>query len=389
MEDLHSYNDRKPARLLMRKRKEGGFSMKIMTILGTRPEIIRLSLVMKKLDQFADKHIIVHTGQNFTTTLNDIFFEQLHLRRPDYILSDRQQSLGEQLSRMFLELEKIFMKERPDKVLVLGDTNSSLGAILAERMGIPVVHMEAGNRCFDWNVPEEINRRMIDSISSYNLPYTQNSKENLLRDGIASKQIMLSGNPIYEVLENYKTQIDANDILKKLQLEKKDYFLVTIHRAENVDNAESFIEIIKGLNLVAETFQKRMICSLHPRTKSKLNQASNIGIHPLLEFYEPFGFFEFVKLEKSAFCVLTDSGTVQEECCIYHIPTVTVRTTTERPETVDCGSNMVSGIDQKNILKAVKVMTKQPLNWKCPDGYLDKNVSERVVKFILGGANIV
>ncbi|SDI13246.1 non-hydrolyzing UDP-N-acetylglucosamine 2-epimerase [Alteribacillus bidgolensis] len=363
--------------------------MKVMTILGTRPEIIRLSLIMKQLDHSSNKHIIVHTGQNFTSTLNDVFFDQLRLRKPDYILFDKQQSLGEQLSRMFLELEKILLKEKPDKVLVLGDTNSALGAILAERMGIPVVHMEAGNRCFDWRVPEEKNRRIVDAVSSFNLPYTPNSKEHLLQEGIANNRIMLSGNPIYEVLEHYKKEINESGILKKINLKPHDYFLVTIHRAENVDEMKNLIEITNGLNAVAETFNKRVVCSLHPRTKSRMKQMNDVELHPLIEFYEPFGFFDFVKLEQFSYCVLTDSGTVQEECCIFHVPTVTVRTTTERPETIDCGSNMLSGINKSNILDSVKVMTNHSKTWVCPDGYTDTNVSDKVVKFILGGANFV
>ncbi len=363
--------------------------MKIVTILGTRPEIIRLSLIISLLDHFAENHIFVHTGQNFTPSLSDVFFTQLNVRKPDYILSVQQQSLGEQLATMFRKLEKIFEKEQPDKVLVLGDTNSGLSAILAERMGIPVVHMEAGNRCFDLTVPEETNRRLIDTVSSFNLPYTRQSKENLLREGIASKRIFVSGNPIFEVLEYYKSEITKSDILTKLGLNSADYFLVTVHRAENVDIPKHLTEILQGLNLVAEQFEKRVICSIHPRTKSKIESSRNVVMHPLVEFYEPFGFFDFVQLEKNAFCVLTDSGTVQEECCIFHVPTVTIRKTTERPETIECGSNMLSGLNAKRIVEAVRIMVSQPKNWVCPEGYLDQNVSHKVLKFLLGGGDVV
>ncbi|UOE92732.1 UDP-N-acetylglucosamine 2-epimerase (non-hydrolyzing) [Alkalihalobacillus sp. LMS39] len=363
--------------------------MKVMTILGTRPEIIRLSLVIKKLDELAANHIVVHTGQNFTSSLSDVFFKELDVRKPDYILGHQQQTIGEQLATLFKKLEPILLKEKPDKVLVLGDTNSGLSAILAERMGIPVVHMEAGNRCFDLEVPEEKNRRVIDAISTINLPYTPQSKENLLKEGIPSNRIYISGNPIYEVLQHYNKEINESDILQKLNLQRQDYFLVTIHRAENVDHEDRLLEIMKGIQLVASQFQKRVICSIHPRTKSKLEKANFLEMDPLVEFHEPFGFFDFIQLEKNAYCVLTDSGTVQEECCLFHVPTVTVRKTTERPETIECGSNILSGIQAKQMVTAVHVMVNQPKTWVFPKGYDDADVSDKVVKIILGGSEVV
>ncbi|MDM5337854.1 UDP-N-acetylglucosamine 2-epimerase (non-hydrolyzing) [Fictibacillus enclensis] len=359
--------------------------MKILTILGTRPEIIRLSLIIKKLDLLAGKHIIVHTGQNFTYSLSDVFFRELGIRNPDYVISEKKQTVGEQLSVMFREIEKVLIKEKPDKVLVLGDTNSALGAVIAERLDIPVYHMEAGNRCFDWKVPEEKNRKIIDAVSSFNLPYTPKSRENLMREGVPVQRIFVSGNPIYEVLSFYKESIDNSSILNTCSLEKNNYFLATIHRAENVDDPYHLKEIFEGLNRVADTFGKRMIVSIHPRTKSKLENRTDIRMSSKLEFYEPFGFFDFVNLEKNAFCVLTDSGTVQEECCIFHVPTVTVRKTTERPETVECGSNIVSGLQSEPILSAVKVMAGQPTTWVIPEGYDDPLVSDKVVKYLLGG----
>ncbi|NRF95262.1 UDP-N-acetylglucosamine 2-epimerase (non-hydrolyzing) [Paenibacillus frigoriresistens] len=359
--------------------------MKIATVLGTRPEIIRLSLIIQKLDELAEQHVLIHTGQNFTSTLSDVFFEELGLRQPDYMLQNLQRTLGGQLSVIFAELERIFTLERPDKVLVLGDTNSALSSILAERMGIPVIHMEAGNRCFDLAVPEEKNRKVIDAISSINMPYTRYSRDNLLREGVPSHRIIVTGNPIYEVLTHYETRIEQSDILEKLDLKGEPYFLVTMHRAENVDHPERLTQILKGLNLVAEAFGHKVICSIHPRTKSRLEKESSATMHPLVQFHEPFGFFDFVHLEKDAFCVLTDSGTVQEECCIFHVPTVTIRTTTERPETVDCGSNVVSGLRAEQILNAVRVMVNFPAEWRCPDGYLDMNVSQKVVQYLLGG----
>jgi UDP-N-acetylglucosamine 2-epimerase (non-hydrolysing) len=363
--------------------------MKIMTILGTRPEIIRLSLIIKKLDTYAKKHTIVHTGQNYTSSLSDVFFQQLGIRDPDYILSDEQMSLGEQLSTMYKNLETIFVKEKPDKVLVLGDTNSGLSAILAERMGIPVFHMEAGNRCFDLEVPEEKNRRIIDSISSINIPYTPQSKENLIKEGIPTNRIIVSGNPINEVLEHFKREIEQSKILEKLRLKEGSYFLVTIHRAENVDYEDRLLEIMKGINHVAEAYKKRVICSLHPRTKSRIQSSTAINVHPLVEFHEPFSFFDFVKLEKSAYCVLTDSGTVQEECCLFHVPTVTIRKSTERPETIECGSNILSGIDANQIVACVDIMVKLPKTWSFPEGYACKNVADKMIKLLLGGIQVV
>jgi UDP-N-acetylglucosamine 2-epimerase (non-hydrolysing) len=363
--------------------------MRILTVVGTRPEVIRLSVIISKLDALAEKHILVHSGQNFTHSLNGVFFKELGIRKPDYILSDKESSLGEQLSNLFVGLEKIIKIEKPHKVLVLGDTNSGLCSILAERLNIPVVHMEAGNRCFDLKVPEEINRKIIDSISSFNLVYTPYSKTNLLREGINPSKIIICGNPIFEVLTYYNDQISDSNILNQLNLSKKSYFLVTAHRAENVDNPIHLTSIISALNKLAQLYGKKIIFSTHPRTKSKLENIRDIELNSLIEFHEPFGFFDFVNLEKNALCVLTDSGTVQEECCIFHVPAVTVRNTTERPETVDCGSNLVSGLEAENIVNGVKVMLSRTNNWICPEEYLSLNVSTKVINILFGGANIV
>lgn len=363
--------------------------MKIMTILGTRPEIIRLSRIIPLLDKYADGHVLVHTGQNFTASLSDIFFKEMSVRSPDYVLQDKQATLGGQIAAMFTQVEQILWKEQPDRVLLLGDTNSALCAILAERMGIPVVHMEAGNRCFDLNVPEEKNRKVIDAISSINMPYTKQSKQHLQAEGVPPARIVLTGNPIYEVMQSYEAQITNSNILEELQLEDQSYQLVTVHRSENVDDPDSLREIMEGLNLVAEQSGLRLICSIHPRTRSKLTQHLHLTMHKLVEFYEPFGFFDFVKLERHAALALSDSGTVQEECCIMHVPTVTLRKTTERPETVDCGSNIVSGIDAASIARSAVVMSNMKRDWKIPEGYLATNVSETVVKFLLGGKRYV
>ncbi|MGG0736902.1 non-hydrolyzing UDP-N-acetylglucosamine 2-epimerase [Niallia taxi] len=363
--------------------------MKVLTILGTRPEIIRLSLIIGKLDRLADEHILVHTGQNFTSNLSDIFFQEMGIRKPDYVLSDKHQSLGQQLAVIFKELEQILLDEKPDRVLVLGDTNSGLSSILAERMGIPVFHMEAGNRCFDLEVPEEKNRKLIDSVSSFNLPYTPQSKQNLLQEGFPSSRIIVTGNPINEVLLHYSDRIDSSSVLERLSLKSNDYFLVTTHRAENVDYKDRLKEIINGINSIASKYKKRIICSIHPRTRERIEKTTELTIDPLIEFYEPFGFFDFVALEKHAFCVLTDSGTVQEECCLFHVPTVTIRKTTERMETIECGSNILSGVNGQAIASSVQAMVNQSREWSFPEGYDHINVSDKIVKIVLGGMKVV
>lgn len=363
--------------------------MKVMTILGTRPEIIRLSLIVEKLDRMAHQHTLVHTGQNYTSTLSDLFFEQMKVREPDYRIHLHSHAFGAQAGQMFAEVGEIMEQVRPDRVLVLGDTNSALCAIVAERLGIPVVHMEAGNRCYDRSVPEELNRRMIDSVSSFNLPYTLFSRENLLREGIPSSRIWVSGNPIYEVLHHYRNEIDSSPVLNQLSVEEGNYMVVTAHRAENVDRESSLRQILEALNRIAEIHQIPLICSLHPRTKSRMEQFSIAPRHSLIQLHEPFGFFDFVKLQKHALCVLTDSGTVQEECCILGVPTVTIRNSTERPETIICGSNVLPGVQADRIVQAVDVMLQAPRTWELPEGYGARQVSSRVVNMILGGVRNV
>jgi len=362
--------------------------LRVATILGTRPEIIRLSLIIEKLDRLADRHVLVHTGQNFDPRLSDIFFTELGVRKPDYALpaAANDYSVGGQLGKMFRKTGRILAQEKPDVVLVLGDTNSALCAVLAERMGIPVVHMEAGNRCYDLKVPEEKNRRVIDAVSTINMPYTPYSKQNLLREGFPSERIVISGNPIREVILHQGDRIRASDVLDRLALTPGEYIIVTAHRAENVDVPERLASIVEGLNRTAERTGKRLICSVHPRTRHRIESGgAAIQRHPLVEFHEPFGFFDFARLEQSAFCAITDSGTVQEECCLFHVPTVTIRDTTERPETVDCGSNVVCGVAAERIAEAVTAMTSLPARWKVPEGYDADNVSDIVVKFLLGG----
>lgn len=363
--------------------------MNVMTVLGTRPEIIRLSRIIPKLDQLASKHILVHTGQNKQPFLNDVFFDQLQLRKPDYTIGLISHSFGQQVGQLFADMEAIMRREKPDRLLILGDTNSALCALLSERIGIPVYHMEAGNRCFDLRVPEEINRKVIDTVSSFNLPYTTGARDNLLREGIPSTRIWVSGNPIYEVIEHYRKQIEESGILEKLKLETNHYVLVTAHRAENVDHEQSLRSIMQGLQNIANELQIPVICSVHPRTKAKLEMFGIDTAHPLLRLYEPFGFFEFIKLQSNARCVVTDSGTVQEESCILGVPAVIIRRSTERPETIDCGSGVVSGTDPERIAECVKLMAKTRHSWQCPDGYKEPDVSTKVVKMVLGGLHHV
>ena len=357
--------------------------MKVMTVLGTRPEIIRLSQIIRKLDKYSE-HILVHTGQNHSECLNDIFFRELEIRRPDYYLGAGSERFGSQMAVVFKEIEELLCRLKPDKVLILGDTNSGLAAIIAERMGIPVYHMEAGNRCFDLKVPEEINRRLIDSISTYALPYTHGSRENLLNEGIGKSRIFVCGNPIYEVLQSFMDRIEESKILEKFKLCKKRYFLVTAHRAENVDVKERLAQILQGMDMTSRSYNMPVIFSVHPRTRNKLGIYGFDTSYKNITFSEPFGFFDFVCLEKNAACVLTDSGTVQEECCIFNVPTVTMRDSTERPETVECGSNVVSGLDAAGICKCAEIMLKTGTGWEYPKGYVDKDVSDKVMKLILG-----
>jgi UDP-N-acetylglucosamine 2-epimerase (non-hydrolysing) len=357
--------------------------MKVMTILGTRPEIIRLSRIIEKLDSHCT-HILVHTGQNFDKRLSDVFFEDLAIRKPDYFLGIRSTTPGEQIANILTESEKVMKKERPDKLLLLGDTNSSLSAIVAKRVGIPVIHMEAGNRCYDDRVPEEVNRRIIDHTSDILLPYTERSRANLIREGIPTDRIYVTGNPILEVINYYQDRIHQSTILRQLGISKGNYFLVTLHRSENVDVENRLVEFIRAFSAIARNYGVPVICSLHPRTRDKIHNFNIDAGTSGIQFHEPFGFFDFIRLEQDAMCVLSDSGTVQEECCIFHVPNVTLRDVTERPETIECGSNILSGADHDTILGCVKLVLSQPQAWVVPPEYLNEHVSDTILKQICG-----
>lgn len=357
--------------------------MKVLTILGTRPEIIRLSLVIHKLDDLCDHHL-VHTGQNFDPNLNDIFFNQLAIRKPDRYLGVPATSFGEQVGRIIEESENVIKAFQPDRLLLLGDTNSALSAIVAKRMGIPVFHMEAGNRCYDDRVPEEVNRRIIDHSSDILMPYTERSRQNLVREGISGDRIFVIGNPIKEVLNHYESHIQQSKALAELGLEGGKYFLVTMHRAENVDVPERLSELVFTLQRLQEHYNVPVIISTHPRTRIRLEDSGIQLGNDQVRFMQPFGLFDFITLERNAMCVLSDSGTVQEECAIFGIPNVTIRDVTERPETIECGSNILSGAEAGMIMQCVDIVLHQKPLWQAPQEYLEVNVSFKVIKIVLG-----
>ena len=356
--------------------------MKILTVLGTRPEIIRLSRIIEKLDSTCNQ-VLVHTGQNYDVNLNDVFFQQLNVRAPDYYMNAKG-SLGQQVGAILSETEKILLDEKPDKLLVLGDTNSALSAIIAKRYGIPVYHMEAGNRCYDDRVPEEVNRRIIDHSSDLLMPYTERSRQNLLREGIPGQRIYVTGNPILEVIQHYDAQIRTSVILDELGLESGQYFLVTIHRAENVDIEDRLRELASVLNQLQRDYNTPVIVSTHPRTRARLEKFEVVNDNPKVRFLDPFGFFDFIQLERNAYCVLSDSGTVQEECAIFKVANVTLRDVTERPETIECGSNILSGVNSESISRCVSIVLSQKANWKTPPEYLIESVSDTVIKILHG-----
>lgn len=364
--------------------------LKVMTILGTRPELIRLAEVIKKLDALTS-HIFVHTNQNFNYELNEIFFEEFGLRKPDYLLDVKSDSIGEQIGKIISQTEVVIRKEKPDALLILGDTNSALSCIVAKRMKIPIFHMEAGNRCFDDRVPEEINRRIIDHTSDINLPYTEHARRNLLREGIDSHTIFVVGSPLREVIENNANIIENSRVLEELGLQTEKYFLVSFHREENVDSEHNLKILIDTLESLANIYGYPIVISTHPRTKIRLENL-NISENKLFKFHKPFGMFDFVKLQKNAYCVLSDSGTIHEEAAILSIPALVIRESTERPEVFDTGNVILTGINTDVIVQSIEVARKQyesKIYFATPDAYQDVNVSDRVIKLIIGMSKIV
>jgi len=354
--------------------------MKILTITGTRPELIRLSIIIEKLNMLVN-HVLIYTNQNYDYNLSGRFFDEMKIRKPNYYFEKESQSFGDFLGNAILEFEKVLKVEKPDKILTLGDTNSGLLSIVAEKHKIPVYHMEAGNRCYDERLPEEANRRIIDSISKYNLPYTENSKQNLLNEGHHKNYVFKIGNPIFEVLNKFENDINKSVIMHEWNLEDGKFVLVTAHRTENVDNKESLKSIINAINEISENYC--VVFSLHPRTKNKLEKF-NIILNKNILVSHPLGFFDFIKLEKNAMCVISDSGTVQEECCIFGVPTLTIRESTERQETIECGSNILCGIKTENIVEAFYSAINRGNKWYVPNDYLVENVSDTVINILIG-----
>lgn len=364
--------------------------LKVMTILGTRPEIIRLCEVIKACDKYFN-HILVHTGQNYDYELNEIFFNDLKLRKPDYFLSCVGENLGQSMGNIIAKSYEIIMKEKPDAVLILGDTNSALSAISAKRLKVPIFHMEAGNRCWDWNVSEMINRKVVDSISDINLPYTEHSRRYLISEGIDGKTIFVTGSPMPEVLHRFAKDINESSILEKLKLEENKYFVVSCHREENTDNEKNFLSVMNAVNAVAEKYKLPIIFSTHPRTK-KFIEKRNFQFNPLVQNLKPLGFFDYNKLQKNAYCVLSDSGTLSEESAICDFPGVLIRTSTERPEVLDKGSVIVGGVTTEGICQSIDMAVAMKNNGEkvvLAGDYNDENVSIKIVKLIQSYTHIV
>ena len=367
-----------------------GKKLKLMTILGTRPEIIRLSETIKCADRYFD-HILVHTGQNYDYELNQVFFEDLGLRAPDHYLDCAGKNLGASMGNIIAKSYDVLQAERPDALLVLGDTNSALSAISAKRLKIPIFHMEAGNRCWDWNVSEMVNRTIVDHISDINLPYTENSRRYLLSEGVDGKMMFVTGSPMREVLEAHRGQIEKSDVLERLGLEAGKYFLLSAHREENIDNEENFQSLMNAVNQIAEHYQLPVIYSMHPRSKKFIEQRG-FQFHPLVRSLKPFGYLDYNKLQQQAACVLSDSGTLSEESALLGFPAVLIRTSTERPEVLDAGTVVIGGIREESIEKAIEMavgMAKDEVERPLPQDYRAMNVSEKVVRIIQSYTDIV
>jgi UDP-N-acetylglucosamine 2-epimerase (non-hydrolysing) len=386
--------------------------LKVMTVIGTRPEIIRLSRTMALIDEHLTQ-VIVHTGQNYDYELNEIFWKELELRKPDYFLNADTSSLGATVGDILRKTEEVLIKEKPDAFLVLGDTNSCLSAYIAKRMHIPIFHMEAGNRCFDENVPEETNRKIIDHIADFNLVYTEHARRHLLSEGLPHRRIYLTGSPMKEVLDYYKPKIDNSNILEKLSLmrpaasgerragkatrnEKREtlnYFLVSVHREENVDNPENLKKILIILNRLAEKYNLPIIVSTHPRTRKKLESphAANLIPHALIQFLKPFGFLDYIHLQQHALCTISDSGTISEESAILSFPAISLRQSMERPEAQDAGTIILTGFDPEIVLQSIKFTIEEHENkmaTSIPAEYQISDTSKRVVKLILGNTKL-
>lgn len=364
--------------------------LKLMTIVGTRPEIIRLSELIKKCDRYFD-HVLVHTGQNWDYSLNEVFFKDFELRAPDHYLDSVGKNLGETIGNIIARSYDLMLEVKPDALLILGDTNSALCAIPAKRLKIPIFHMEAGNRCFDENLPEEINRRIVDHISDIHLPYTEHARRYLIAEGVRKEHIYVIGSPMTEVLDIYQQKIENSSVLEILGLQKNSYILVSAHREENIDDERNFVSLMEALNTVAEIYKLPVVYSTHPRSQNMLKKRG-FEFHPLVQSLKPFGFFDYNKLQMNAFCVLSDSGTVPEEAAILGFPAISIRTSTERPEALDKGCIILGGVKGRDVIQAVELCRAM---WEANDfgtvvpDYVDKNVSTKVVKLIQSYVKII
>lgn len=367
-------------------------SMKVMTIVGTRPEIIKLCRVIHELDQHTD-HILVHTGQNYDYELNEIFFQQLDIRRPDYFLDAVGDNLAQTIGNIIAKSDEVMDKKHPDALLLLGDTNSCLSAISAKRRKIPIFHMEAGNRCFDQRVPEEINRRIVDHISDINLTYTEHARRYLLSEGISPERIIKTGSPMKEVLGHYQPYIEASDVLTQLQVKPGEYFVVSAHREENVDSEVNLSDILESLNAVAEKWKKPVIVSTHPRTQKRIEDLNYTGLDKRIRFLKPLGFLDYVKLQMNAFCVISDSGTITEESSILNFPAVMIREAHERPEGMDEGTLIMCGLKVERVLESIDIVTahhcKDRRTFQIVQDYDTHNVSKKVLRIIMSYTDYV
>ena len=359
---------------------------KVMTIVGTRPEIIKLSRVISELDKFTN-HVLVHTGQNYDYELNEIFFEDLKIRKPNHFLEAVGKNPAETISKVIYESDIIIEKEKPDAILLYGDTNSCLSVISAKRKQVPIFHMEAGNRCFDQRVPEEINRKIVDHLSDINMPLTEHARNYLISEGIDASRIIKTGSCMKEILDYYNSDINKSKVLLELKLKSNKYLLVSIHREENVDYSSNLTSLLESLNYIAEKYKFPVIVSTHPRTKDRISKLkTNIKLNSLIQFLKPLGFFDYIKLQKSSFCVISDSGTITEESSILKFPAIMIRQAHERPEGMDEATVIMSGIDKDRIEESINVVTQQFKNGILPkiiDDYNVENVSQKVVKIIL------
>jgi len=366
--------------------------MKVLTILGTRPEIIKLSKIIFELDTYLS-HVLVHTGQNYDYELNDIFFKELQIKKPDYFLDAVGSSLAQTIGNIIAKADEVLSKEKPDAVVLLGDTNSCLAAIAAKRRKIPIFHLEAGNRCFDQRVPEEINRKIVDHLSDINLVYTEHARRYLLAEGFKPDAIIKVGSPMKEVLNHFKNKIDNSSILSQLKLKQNDYFVVSAHREENIVSETNFSNLLKSLEELARHFKKQVIVSTHPRTRKKLLEIDNLKSDSRIKFLKPLGFFDYIKIQTNATCVISDSGTITEESSILKFPAVTIRQAHERPEGMDEGTLIMCGLESDKVIKAIDVVinqNKEKVNdIKLVDDYDVDNVSKKVLRIILSYTDFI